>query len=213
MNDGPLYNDEITIHPRLQHIGLTTGNLERLLAWYETVLGMRALHTSEDPTGLRSKGLEVKAAWLANDEQNHRIAAIEILGLELDADRARHHRLQHLAFEYATLDELLGTYSRLTGNDIHPVLAVDEGLQTAFYYADPDENIIELNVNNYNDPFTAIEHMHASTDFARRPLGVDVDPDRMTTARRNGANAWQLHKMAWNGELAPSQPWDPTVLL
>jgi catechol 2,3-dioxygenase len=97
--------------------------------------------------------------------------------------------------------------------DIVPVLAVDEGLQTAFYYSDPDRNIIEINVNNYNDPFTAIEHMVSSTDFTRRPLGVHVDPDQMVAAREAGANAWQLHKRAWNNEFAPEKPWDPRVLL
>jgi catechol 2,3-dioxygenase len=213
MSEITSFNTEIAVHPRLQHIGLTTSNLETLLAWYETVLGMRPMHISEDPAGLRSQGWEVKAAWLTNDEQNHRMAVLEIPGLTLDTERAGHHRLQHLAFEYSTLDELLGTYVRLERENILPVLAVDEGLQTAFYYADPDRNIIEINVNNYNDPFTAVEHMVSSTDFTRRPLGVQVDPDQMVTAREAGANAWQLHKRAWNNEFAPEKPWDPTVLL
>jgi hypothetical protein len=30
-----------------------------------------------------------------------------------------------------------------------------KGLQTAFYYKDPDHNIVELNVNNYDDEWTA----------------------------------------------------------
>ena len=33
-------NTEITIHPRLQHCGLTTGNLDAMLGWYEQVLGI-----------------------------------------------------------------------------------------------------------------------------------------------------------------------------
>jgi hypothetical protein len=31
-------------------------------------------------------------------------------GLTDDHERIRHHRLQHIAFEFRTLDELLGTY-------------------------------------------------------------------------------------------------------
>jgi hypothetical protein len=34
-------------------------------------------------------------------------------GLEADPDRARHYCIQSFAFEYQTLDELLGTYKRL----------------------------------------------------------------------------------------------------
>ncbi len=75
MSEITSFNTEIAVHPRLQHIGLTTSNLETLLAWYETVLGMRPMHISEDPAGLRSQGWEVKAAWLTNDEQNHRMAS------------------------------------------------------------------------------------------------------------------------------------------
>jgi len=51
MSEITSFNTEIAVHPRLQHIGLTTSNLEPLLAWYETVLGMRPMHISEDPAG------------------------------------------------------------------------------------------------------------------------------------------------------------------
>ena len=38
------------------------------------------------------------------------MAIIEMAGLTDDHERIRHHRLQHIAFEFRTLDELLGTY-------------------------------------------------------------------------------------------------------
>jgi hypothetical protein len=31
-----MLNAEITIHPKLQHLGLTTGNMQPLLDWYKT---------------------------------------------------------------------------------------------------------------------------------------------------------------------------------
>ena len=130
-------NTETIIHPKLQHIGLTTGRLQPMLDWYKTVLGMRLIYLSENPTG-GAHGSSLKAAWLSNDEANHRVAIIEIPGLTDDPERIRHHRLQHIAFEFRTLDELLGTYVRLKASGIVPVLPVDEGSQTALYYADPD---------------------------------------------------------------------------
>lgn len=33
-------NTEITIHPKLQHCGLTTGHLDGMFEWYGKVLGM-----------------------------------------------------------------------------------------------------------------------------------------------------------------------------
>ncbi len=95
---------------------------------------------------------------------------IEIPGLTDDPERVRHHHhLQHIAFEFRTIDGLMGTYVRLKESGIVPVLPVDEGSQTAFYYADPDRNSIELNVDNYGDNLTSIEHIQNSPEFARRP--------------------------------------------
>ena len=86
-----MLNTETIIHPRLQHIGLLTGNLHRLLEWYKTVLGMRPIHASENPTGAPgSSGLShLKAAFLSNDEISHRLAVIEVPGLTADPERSR----------------------------------------------------------------------------------------------------------------------------
>jgi hypothetical protein len=40
--------------------------------------------------------------------------------------------LQHVAFEFGTLDELLGSYARLKALGIVPQFSVDEGPQTGF---------------------------------------------------------------------------------
>src|SRR5271165_1964131 len=97
-------NTETIIHPRLQHIGLTTSRLQPMLDWYKTVLGMRLIHLSNNPTEAEN-GPPLKAAWLSNDEANHRVALINIPGLTDDPERSRHHRLQHIAFEFRTIDE------------------------------------------------------------------------------------------------------------
>lgn len=208
-----MLNTETIVHPILQHVGLTTNKLEKLRDWYKLVLGMRVIYLSENPTGAVTKGPGLRALWLSNDEVNHRIAIVEIPGLTCDPERPRHTRLQHVAFAYQTLDDLLGTYARLKAHGILPVMSVDEGPQTAFYYDDPDRNSVELNVNNYTDQWAAIEHIQTSPEFARRPLGVDVDPDKMIAARLAGATPWDLHKRAWKNEFAPAQPYDPTALL
>jgi hypothetical protein len=55
-----------------------------------------------------------------NDEVNHHIAFVELPDLVVDPDKLRHARLQHVAFEYQTVDDLLGTYGRLKGLGILP---------------------------------------------------------------------------------------------
>ena len=112
----------------------------------------------------------------------------------------------------AELDDLLGTWARLADADILPVMTVDEGLQTTFYYFDPDRNCVELNTNNYGNNLTATEHLQHSPEFAGRPLGQQVDPAHMMRARDAGATPWDLHKRAWQGEFAPETPANPAVL-
>jgi catechol 2,3-dioxygenase len=210
-----MLNTETIIHPKLQHIGLLTGNLARLVEWYRVVLGMRIVHAAENPTDAPpgTPAARLKAAFLSNDEISHRIAAVEIPGLTSDPERSRHQRLQHIAFEFGSIDELLGSYARLSALGILPQFSVDEGAQTGFYYEDPDGNSVEINVSNYANRWAAIEHMQTSGDFARRPLGIDVDPGKMILAREAGATAWELHKRAWQGEFSPDKPFDPSTML
>jgi catechol 2,3-dioxygenase len=205
-------NTEMIVHPKLQHFGLTTANLEAMIDWYRKVLGMTINHRSAAPADAQ-KGPSLSAVWLGNDEVNHRIAFVELPGLTVDPDKSRHARLQHVAFEYQTIDDLLGTYARLKGLGILPALAADQGLQTAFYYSDPDRNSIELNVNNYGNEWTATEHIRNSTSFAARPMGAYVDPDKMIVARKAGASSWDLHERAFLGEFVPLKAYDPRALL
>jgi catechol 2,3-dioxygenase len=205
-------NTEIAAHPKLHHLGLTTSDLEAMVDWYRKVLGMTVVHRSSAPTGSQS-AMSLSAAWVSNDEANHRLALVELPDLTNDSERSRHTRLQHVAFEYSTLDDLLGTYARIKRLGIEPVLCADQGAQTAFYYEDPDRNIVELNVNNYGDPWTSTEHMKTSPAFAANPMGTYVDPEKMIAARKRGASAWDLHERAFAGEFAPAKPFDPSSLL
>lgn len=141
------------------------------------------------------------------------MAFVELPGIDADPERSRHSRVQHFAFEYQTMDELLGTYERLKRKGIVPVLCTDGGVQTAFYYADPDGNTVEVNVDNFGNPWTSGEYVRNSPDFANNPLGVFVDPDKMITAREAGASAWDLHIRARAGEFAPEVPYDVRIMI
>ena len=202
-------NTEIIIHPKLQHYALGTANLDAMIDWYRKVLGMTINYRSTMPAGAPFSA----TAFVSNDEVHHRLVFFEMPGLGGDSDKARHSRVQHVAYEYETLDDLLGTYVRLKGLGILPVMAVDEGMQTAFYYADPDRNTVELNVNIYGNDWTATEHMKAQSSLGDRPRRVFVDPDKMIEARKAGASPWEVHERAFAGELAPAKPYDPRALL
>jgi catechol-2,3-dioxygenase len=195
-------NTEFTVHPKLQHYGLTTANMNTMADWYRKVLGMTINYRSEVPADAQNRAPFSAAAFLSNDEVHHRVVFFEVPGLTLDPDKSHYVRLQHIAFAYDTLDDLLGSHARLKGLGIIPKWAADHGVGMSFYYEDPDENIVELNVSNYASEWTATEHMKNSPGFTR----VHVDPDKMLAARKAGMPSWELHERAVAGEFAPAKP-------
>jgi len=193
-------NTEITVHPKLQHCGLTTGNLDAMLDWYRKVLGIVVHARVNAPADSPFKTV----AFATNDEVNHRLSFFETPGLPSDSDRDRHARVQHIAFEYKSLDDLLGTYLRLKTLGIPLLWAADQFIQTAMYYKDPDGNIVELNVNNFDDEWAVTEQLQ---NLPER-LHVNIDLDKLIAARKAGASAWELHERAVAGEFTPAASYE-----
>ena len=98
--------------PNAAPLRVATANLEAMLDWYGKVLGMTTNHQTSKPMGPRGPS-GVRVAWVSNDEANHRIAIVELPGLVDDSRRIHHRRMQHVAFEYPTVDEVLATYAQL----------------------------------------------------------------------------------------------------
>lgn len=168
---------------------------------------MTVNHRSAVPTGGPHGPPFSGFAFISNDEVDHRIVFFEVPGVVPDAEKRHHTGLQHVAFTYETLDDLLGTYVRLKSLGIMPLWAADHGVGTSFYYADPDRNIVELNINNYGNDWTATEYMRSSASSAARP--APFDPEKMVAGRKAGMSPWELHERALAGEFAPAKPFDP----
>ena len=180
--------------------------------WYATVLGMSVVFETSSPLG-KDSPIKASAAWVTNDAANHRIGLIEMPQLTQDPQRSAHTRLQHIAFEYASLDDLLATYVRLKEEGILPLLAADHGPTLSMYYADPDGNSVELFADNFGDWAKSGHFMRTSPEFADRPMGSYTDPDKLVQARAGGASTEEIHHRAYAGEFAPSRPVDPRVLM
>jgi catechol 2,3-dioxygenase-like lactoylglutathione lyase family enzyme len=201
-------NTEAIVHPKLLHYGLTTANMDAMTDWYRKVLGMTVNHRSKIPAiaRLARQGPPFSGfAFASNDERDHRIVFFEIPGASIDPEKLRHTGLQHVAFEYAELDDLLGTYIRLKGLSILPIWVADHGVAIAFYYEDPDRNVVELNINNYGEAWTATEALRT----AASAMPAQIDPEKMVAAREAGALPWEIHKRAAAGDFAPEEPFNP----
>jgi len=189
------------IRPAFHHFGIVTAHLEETLDWYAKVLGMAPVQASR------------RLVFLTNDRAHHRLAVISLPGTSDTPAPHPHAKLQHVAFEYATIDDLLTSWERLKDLGIEPVLAADHGATTAFYYRDPDGNSIEFFVDNFGDWDASSEYLRTSPDFQRNPMGTFVDPAQMREAHKAGATAAELHLRAKAGEFPPAHPMNPQILL
>jgi catechol 2,3-dioxygenase len=199
------------VHPRLQHVALATSSIDTMLDWYRKVLGMTVNNRRPGPVPGRERehhGPPFAVAWISNDEVHQRIALFEIPGVTIDTEKRSHVHLHHFAFQYETLDDLLGTYLRLKDLGITPIRCIDEVVQISFYYNDPEQNSVELNVSNYGNEWTASEHMKNATNDTHRSMMID--PDKLVAARESGASPWELHQRALAGDFTPAQTgWKP----
>jgi catechol 2,3-dioxygenase len=187
--------------PILHHVNLKTTRLQEMIDWYATVVGLTSIF--QFPGG----------AWLTNDDANHRLALLTSSKMSDDADKLVHTGIHHIAFEYATIDDLFSSYTRLKERGITPHMALDHGMTLSFYYVDPDGNSVELQVDNFGDWAQSKEWMRTSPDFAADPIGQFVDPDQLVAIRKAGASHADIHRRAYAGEFPPSGPVDPRVPL
>src|SRR5258707_6761660 len=200
------------IHPTLHHFGVETRHPEKMVEWYAKVVGMVTMCSTANARGSEA-GVSMSAAYVSNDRANHRMAVFSPPELKEDTDKHAHAKLQHVAFEYATIDDLLTTYTRLKGLLIEPVLTMDHGPTIAFYYEDPDGNIVELFVDNFSDWDKSREYVLTSPEFHKNAMGTFVDPDKLVAARQAGMSFAELHRRAYAGEFPPPRPMDPRILM
>lgn len=186
--DGPGSPHSEIRYGQFHHNNFFTTRLAEMIAWYGTVMGMSV--TFEFPLG----------AWLSNDRANHRLALTAIPALTEDPEKREHARLHHQAFEYASFADLNATFVRLRAAGIVPRACLDHGMTTSYYYADPDFNYVELQVDNFGDWDESREWMHTAHEFAVNPVGAFVDPDRIATAYGDGVSFAEIRRRIWETE-------------
>ena len=162
-----------TITPqKLAHVVFRTERLGDMVDWWTTVLGATVVFSNPF------------IAFLTYDDEHHRIAIARVPGLAPKAEQPT-IGLEHVAFTYRTLGDLLATYERLRSKGIVPYWCINHGPTTSLYYRDPDGNQAELQIDN----FPSVEALHAwfrSRAFADNPIGVMFDPDRLLERFRRG---------------------------
>jgi catechol 2,3-dioxygenase len=179
--------------PVLHHVSLKTIRLDEMIEWYGRVVGMRVIH--------RLAGIVL----MTNDGANHRLALLTSKRFGDDTSRLRHVGMHHIAFEFTTVDGLLGTYERIErDHGYRPHMAIDHGITLSLYFLDPDGNSVELQVDTHADWAASTRFMVSSPQFASEPIGTFCDPEALLAAWRAGADLEELHRRAYAGEFPPT---------
>ena len=152
------------ISPRkFAHVVLKASNFDAVIAWYTAVLNARVAFRSDF------------IAFLTYDDEHHRVAVINAAGSSAPDEAAA--GVHHIAYTYAELGELLGTYRRLKAVGIEPVRCINHGPTTSMYYRDPDGLRVELQVDNFS--MDEANAYFTSPEFAENPIGVTFDPEEL----------------------------------
>jgi catechol-2,3-dioxygenase len=144
----------------LSHIVLRTAKIDETIAFYDTLIGMKANYRS--PGG----------AALSHDGEHHRIA---LMSVPAGSPNMMAPGLEHVAFKLRSMGDLFGNYSRLKALGIEPFMTIHHGGTLSAYYLDPDGVQVETFIDTQAMD-RSIEDMNSDA-FKANPIGVPVDFD------------------------------------
>lgn len=166
---------------KFAHVVYRTRRYEEMLNWYATVFGATVQY--QNPA----------LAFLTYDDEHHRFAFanMEVLAPEgSETERKGSIGVDHVAYTYASLTDLFENYARIKPEGIEPYWSVHHGITVSLYYADPDGNQMEFQVNCCESTADASEYM--MEHFDANPVGVEFDPDEWLEKLRSGVPESEL---------------------
>ncbi len=157
------------------HVVYRTRRFEQMLTWYKTVFNARVQY--ENPA----------LAFLTYDGEHHRFAFANMALLQpegTEADKLGVIGVDHVAYTYASLSDLFENYARLRADGIEPYWCVHHGITVSMYFADPDGNQMEFQVDAFENNEEANTFMY--DHFSANPIGVEYDPNDWLVRLRAG---------------------------
>jgi catechol-2,3-dioxygenase len=161
---------------KFAHVVYQTRRFEEMLAWYRQVFEASVVYQNS------------ALAFLTYDDEHHRFAFINMSAFKPDGAEAGARAdtgVNHVAYTYANLGDLLETYARLKQASITPYWPIHHGVTLSLYYQDPDGNRMEFQVDCCASAEEANAHM-LSDAFAANPVGVAIDPEALLAQYRGG---------------------------
>ena len=164
------------------HVVYRTRRFEAMIAWYQAVFDAKVQH--QNPA----------LAFLTYDDEHHRFAFVNLAVLApqvTDSDRQGAIGVDHVAYTYPSLAALFENYTQLKAQGIRPYWCIHHGITVSMYYADPDGNQMEFQVDSYTSNDAANAFMQ-SEHFGVNPIGVEYDPEEWLVRMQKGTTAAEL---------------------
>ncbi|KAH6974975.1 glyoxalase bleomycin resistance protein dioxygenase [Ilyonectria sp. MPI-CAGE-AT-0026] len=163
----------------LVHVVLRTANVHPMQDFYLKFFGGRVSYGND------------QISFMTYDEEHHRIALVGIP--DTAPKNYRTCGLEHIAFSYKTLSDLMLSYRQRKQQGIKPIWCVNHGPTTSLYYRDPDGNLLETQVDNFDNAEDASAFM-LSPWFAENPVGTEFDAEELIKQIRSGVDEKTLKK-------------------
>lgn len=153
----------------LAHWVIKSARREKMVPWYQAALGMELVFENN------------LLSFLTYDREHHRLAIIGLPKMALPMGWVskvyrKLYGIDHIAFNFGSLRELLWKYRELKDKGIEPVWCINHGPTTSIYYEDPDGNRLEFQTDNF-DTIDELQAFAMSLEFSKNAIGVNFDPD------------------------------------
>jgi catechol 2,3-dioxygenase-like lactoylglutathione lyase family enzyme len=182
------------IRPLIHHFGIATTRNEEMVAWYRDVLGLEIVAEPGNPLP--------KMTFVTSDDHHHRGGFFSPPTLKDNPERLDYSRIQHIAWEYADVDQLLESWERILTLGIEPVSAWCHSFSFAIYYKDPDNNTVELGAQAFEVVRDGLAYAR-TPEWSKNPNGWSIDPGKLKQARAQGVGLDELRTRAMAGEYRP----------
>jgi catechol-2,3-dioxygenase len=165
---------------KFAHVVYNTHRYDEMIDWYLAVFEAKVQHRDE------------RLAFLTYDGEHHRFAFLNLGPAPDDLLPRRRGAVgvNHLAYTWNDLGELVELYKRLKANGILPLRPIRHGPTLSLYYSDPDGNQLEFQIDVL-EPEAANAFMRGPA-FGANPIGEPFDPDELVARLEAGEPVDQL---------------------
>lgn len=178
---------------KFAHVVYRTRRFEQMVDWYRKVFDAKVRY--QNPA----------LAFLTYDDEHHRFAFANLSLLKPERgekDVRGAVGVDHVGYTYLSLNDLLTNYSQLKAEGITPYWCIHHGFTISMYYADPDGNQMEFQVDSFGSNEEANAYM-AGPQFTANPIGVEYDPDEWISRLRAGTPAEELLRRQTDEPVSP----------